>query len=429
MVFRRLATLATLLFGIGNPGLADEAEVPRSLSWVSARAGALGFDQHRLEAMLGSYAEDIAAGKLPGVNLMISRQGQVVLKASIGFADVAARRELEFQHLFRLYSMTKPIASVLSLQQAEAGLYTLDGPVEVFLPEFANYKVQGGVAEGDMAAMTVRHLLTHTAGFSAVWNDDPVARLYRRDGVVEYLPNDFENAPASLAEFYSRISALPLLHTPGTQRTYGVSNDVQGVLIERAAKERLPSLLERALLDPLAMSDTGFCVPQDDLHRLVSLYAYGEDGRLARRESGQDSAYQCPVAMASLSGGLVGSISDYWRFAEALRQGGALDGGRILSLKSTRHLFAPQPDIDEGDEWIQGAEWGLGLAVVVDPARSLRAEVKGNIYWTGSANTSFWIDPEHALVALLFTQVRGSREDYEIQSVFRNRVYAAFKPY
>ena len=430
MACLRSAILAGLLLNLAGLALAGAAEVPRSLSWVSENARDAGFDRQRLEGLLDSYSEDIAAGKLPGVNLLISRHGQAVLKASLGFSDTEDARPLSLDHLFRLYSMTKPVASVLSLQQIDAGLYALDTPVGAILPEFSRYRVhagdEGSVSRSDTAAMTVRHLLAHTAGFSAVWNDDPVAMLYRSHGVVEYLPNDFDNSPDSLAEFYRRISALPLLHQPGSRRTYGVSNDVQGVLIERVAGQSLPSVLASALLGPLGMSDTGFCVASCDLHRLVSLYAYQDDGALARVEKGDRSAYQCPVPLTSLSGGLVGTISDYWRFAEALRRGGALDGAEVLSASSTQLLFAPQAGIDEGDSWIQGAEWGLGLAVVVDPARSVRAEVKGNVYWSGSANTSFWIDAEHALVALIFTQVRGQRADYQIQSEFRNRVYSAF---
>ncbi|MCY3987696.1 MAG: serine hydrolase, partial [Gammaproteobacteria bacterium] len=132
-------------------------------------------------------------------------------------------------------------------------------------------------------------------------------------------------------------------------------------------------------------------------------------------------------ALTSLSGGLVGTISDYWRFAEALFRRGAYGEARILSPKSVELLFAPQPDVDEGDAWIPGAEWGLGLAIVVDPSKSERAEVRDNVYWSGAANTSFWIDPSNELIALIFTQVRGSHPDFSIQTDFRNRVYSALR--
>ena len=325
--------------------------------------------------------------------------------------------------------MTKPIASVLALQQIEAGLYELDTAVGMFLPEFSEPLVhdpEAGVRKS-RSRMTVRHLLTHTAGFTAVWNDDAVARMYEERGVVEHFPNEYENVPASLADFYLRISTLPLLHDPGTHRTYGVSNDVQGMLVERAAGSDLASILSSGLLDPLGMRDTSFCVSGQDLDRIASLYTYDKDGLLSRVEGGGETAFECPVALTSLSGGLVGTITDYWRFAEALSRGGAYGDARILSPGSVELLFAPQPDVDEGDAWIPGAEWGLGLAIVVDPSKSGRAEVRDNVYWSGAANTSFWIDPSNELVALIFTQVRGSHLEFSIQTDFRNRVYSAFR--
>ena len=417
------------LANLANVGFATEPDVPVALSWTSPDAVALGFDEAELGTLLDSYVQDVRDGKLPGVNLMISRRGQAVLRASIGFADREDRTALSFDHLFRLYSMTKPIASVLTLQQIEAGLYGLDTEVGTFLPEFSEPLVHDPEAQTrkSRSRMTVRHLLTHTAGFTAVWNDDAVARMYEERGVIEHFPNEYENVPASLSDFYLRISALPLLHDPGTRRTYGVSNDVQGMPVERAAGSDLPSILRSGVLDPLGMRDTSFCVSGQDLDRFASLYTYDEGGNLSRVEGGGETAFECPVALTSLSGGLVGTISDYWRFAEALFRRGAYGEARILSPKSVELLFAPQPDVDEGDAWIPGAEWGLGLAIVVDPSKSERAEVRDNVYWSGAANTSFWIDPSNELIALIFTQVRGSHPDFSIQTDFRNRVYSALR--
>ena len=410
-------------------GFASESDVPVSLFWARPMAVELGFDEEKLEALGDAYVQDVRDGKLPGVNLMITRRGQVVLRASIGFADREEHAVLSFDHLFRLYSMTKPIASVLSLQQIEAGLYDLDTAVGAFLPEFSEplvYDPDAG-ARKSRSRMTVRHLLTHTAGFTAVWNEDAVAGMYEERGVVEHFPNEYEKVPDSLSDFYLRISTLPLLHDPGTRRTYGVSNDVQGVLVQRAGDSNLASILRSRLLVPLGMRDTSFCVSWQDLDRFASLYTYDESGNLSRVEGSGETAYECPVALTSLSGGLVGTISDYWRFAEALSRGGVFDEARILSPESVELLFAPQPDVDEGDAWIPGAEWGLGLAIVVDPSKSERTEVRDNVYWSGAANTSFWIDPSNELVALIFTQVRGSHPDFSIQTDFRNRVYSAFR--
>lgn len=423
-----------MAFGLGlatlaNIGFATEPNVPVTLSWTSPDAADLGFDEEELGTLLDSYVQDVRDGRLPGANLLISRQGRAVLKASIGFADREDHVALSFDHLFRLYSMTKPVASVLTLQQIEAGLYGLDTEVGTFLPEFSEPMVYDAEARTrkSRTQMTVRHLLTHTAGFTAVWNEDAVAGMYEGGGVVEHFPNEYENVPASLSDFYLRISTLPLLHDPGARRTYGVSNDVQGVLVQRAGGSEVASILRSALLDPLDMRETSFCVSRQNLSRFASLYTYDEDGILSRVERGGETAFECPVALTSLSGGLVGTISDYWRFTEALRRGGAYGEARILSPESVKLLFAPQPNVDEGDAWIPGAEWGLGLAIVVDPSKSERTEVRNNVYWSGAANTSFWIDPSNDLVALIFTQVRGSHPEFSIQTDFRNRVYSALR--
>lgn len=426
----RIALAVGLSFAtLANIGFASDSDVPVTLSWTSPDAANLGFDVKELGTLLDSYVQDVRDGKLPGVNLMISRRGRSVLKASIGFADLEDQEALSFDHLFRLYSMTKPVASVLALQQIEAGLYGLDTEVGTFLPEFYEPLVHDPEAgtRKSRSRMTVRHLLTHTAGFTAVWNEDAVAGMYEERGVVEHFPNDYENVPASLSDFYLRISTLPLLHDPGARRTYGVSNDVQGMLVERAVGSDLFSILRSGVLGPLGMRDTSFCVSGQDLDRFTSLYTYDEDGILSRVETGTQTAYVCPVALTSLSGGLVGTISDYWRFAEALSRGGAYGEARILSPESVSLLFAPQPDVDEGDAWIPGAEWGLGLAIVVDPSKSERTEVRGNTYWSGAANTSFWIDSTNDLIALIFTQVRGSHPEFSIQTDFRNRVYSALR--
>ncbi|MYF68249.1 MAG: beta-lactamase family protein [Gammaproteobacteria bacterium] len=418
-----------ILAATANMGLASEPDVPVALSWTSPDALDLGFDEKELGALLDSYVQDVRDGKLPGANLMISRRGQAVLRASIGFADREDRAALSFDHLFRLYSMTKPIAAVLALQQIEAGLYGLDTAVGTFLPEFSEplvFDPETGPRKS-RSRMTVQHLLTHTAGFTAVWNDDAVARIYEEHGVIEHFPNEYENTPSSLSDFYRRIRALPLLHDPGTRRTYGVSNDVQGVLAERAGGSDVASILRSRLFDPLGMRETSFCVSGQDLARFASLYTYDEVGNLSRVEGGEQTAYECPAALNSLSGGLVGTISDYWRFAEALRRGGAYGEARILSPESVELLFAPQPNVDEGDAWIPGAEWGLSIAIVVEPSKSERTEVRNNVYWSGAANTSFWIDPSNELVALIFTQVRGSHPEFSIQTDFRNRVYSAFR--
>ena len=211
--------------------------------WVLPAAAALGFSRERLRSLAAQYRRDVASGLLPGVNLLISKSGQPVYKLATGYRDIESRTPLQFDDLFRLYSMTKPVAAVLSLRQIEAGLYQMDTEVTKFLPELSELNAHH---EGSLAAasgMTVWHLLTHTSGFTAEWNTDAAAKLYRENFVVESQPHNYASQPLDLKDFVRRISGIPLKHLPGKARTYGVSNDVQGLLIERAANKPLETVV------------------------------------------------------------------------------------------------------------------------------------------------------------------------------------------
>jgi len=298
--------------------------LPVSLEWISPEAEKLGFDRTRLQELSKSYHDDIVREYMPGANLLIAKSGQIVFKLSIGYKDVATAERLEFNDIFRLYSMTKPIAAVLSLQQIEQGLYDLQSPVSQFLPEVAKLRVlNGDKLETQSTPMTVWHLLTHTSGFSATWSSDKIGQRYRELGVIEYQPHQFVKYPKDLQDFYARLLNVPLAHQPGAKRTYGISNDVQGLLIQKAGSLPLRSIVGKNILTPLSMYDTDFCITGTKQGRLVSMYRAKKTTGMELIETGQNSAYRCNVPVPSLSGGLIGTIEDYWHFAEMLRAKGS----------------------------------------------------------------------------------------------------------
>jgi len=408
-----------------SPQIANRT-TPVAFEQVSPDAELYGFSASALNQLKQDVIADIEQGLLPGANILIARKGEIIAQYSIGYANKESREPLTPNHLFRLYSMTKPVSAVIALQQIEDGHYTLDTPINTQLPELSNLSVyQEGANQAPDTPVTMRHLLTHTAGFTATWGDNPVAKEYVENGVVEYVPHDFKDAASSIEDLVRRLSDIPLLHQPGTARTYGISNDVQGLFMARVDEVSADQVFANRIATPLAMSDTKFCVDQADSARLTSMYTADEQGKINLIEHGENSAYLCPVAVTSYSGGLVSTITDYYKFAQMLANHGKLDDTQILQPSSIALLSQPQDFVEEG-EWIKGADWGLSVAVVTDASKSIRKEVNGNYYWSGSANTSFWVDPSNEIVALMFTQVRNSYITPSLQTRFRNRVYTAF---
>ncbi len=423
-----LALALAMAFATTNHSQAS-ASVPISQDYIHENADELGFSPSKLNDLRDGFLQDVKTGVIPGANVLIARKGQIVAQFSVGYAHLETKTPLTSDHLFRLYSMTKPVAAAIALQQIDEGAYGLDSRIDTFLPELSQPKVhtEKGLVDA-VQPVTMRHLLTHTAGYTAEWGWDSVAPLYREKGIVEYATHNYDNAAESLTDFVERLADVPLAHQPGSKRTYGTSNDVQGLFMARVDNTSAEDLFHDRLGRPLGMTDTNFCVDQSDLStRLTSMYR-DEEGTLKLIENGVNSKYACPTKVVSYSGGLAGTISDYYRFAQMLLDNGQFEGKQVMSANSVKLLSTPQQFVHEGD-WIKGADWGLSVAVVTDASKSARAEVNGNYYWSGSASTSFWVDPTNEIVALFFTQVRNSTAKPSIQTRFRNRVYEAFSEY
>lgn len=430
--------LAVLSVYVGSTGHASESNVPVSGFMISKSAESLGFDTAGLNAIVTFHQKRVAGQNIPGVAMLIAQEGEILFEAAVGYADMEEKRPLAMDHLFRIYSMTKPVVAAAAFQQFEQGLYDLDTPISTFAPEFTQMTVGQETEAGAMALspaikpITVRHLLTHTAGFLSSWGGGSLADLYVSNGVYEGIPTSLKDRsilPTDLAEFSARLAKLPLAHEPGAEFTYGVSSDVMGHVIEIAANESFDSYLKRKVFDPLEMNDTSFCVASGEAERLTTLYEYDAEDTLFAVDKRDASVRSCPVGVFSGGGGLVSTVHDYWRFAEAIRQGGALDGTRILEPESAALFEEPQPFFDASDSegWMGGTEWGLSVAQVVDPTQTHWKDVEGNYYWSGAASTYFWIDPKNELVALIFTQVLRNGQPNDVKWDFRNLVYDAFE--
>ncbi|MER5595663.1 serine hydrolase domain-containing protein [Streptomyces sp. NPDC002265] len=378
--------------------------------------GEVGLDPEALDRLDRHFAQQVEEGRLPGYLVAVSRGGRVAHLTTYGHRDLAAGLPVESDTLYRIYSMTKPVTTVAALLLMEEGRLSLDDPVARHLPAFADPRVYvDGSGDGMRTRpadgpILIRHLLTHTAGLTfAFYHSHPVDALYRAAGLESSVPSG-----ANLAETIDVYASLPLQFEPGTEWNYSVATNVLGRVIEVVSGQPLDVFLAERVFGPLGMTDAGFCVPADQAGRLAELY--GETG-----DGGIEPIAGLPLhgrpRFLSGSGGMVASAYDVHRFTELLRRRGELDGTRLLSadtvdLMTSNQLpggvdmraFGSRPAHDEpGNE---GVGFGLGVSVVIDPARTKASTGLGMYGWSGVATTTFWVDPSRDLSVQFLTQVR-----------------------
>jgi CubicO group peptidase (beta-lactamase class C family) len=385
----------------------------------------------RLDAVLHRYVD---SGKLPGVQTVVSRHGEVVHRDRYGNTDVEAGKPVEENTIYRIYSMTKPITSVALMMLYEEGHFLLENPVSRWLPELAELRVwTGGTADAPQthplaAPLTVHHVLTHTSGLTYGFQyNHPVDELYRRVGLGTFGLPDFD-----LDEALRRLGSLPLQFEPGTRWNYSMSTDVCGALVERMSGLRLDEFFRTRIFEPLGMVDTGFFAPESDVDRCSVLYAFAP-GKPMQRSAGTSSMTHAPT-MLSGGGGLVGTTDDYLRFCHMLLQGGELDGVRLLSprtvrLMATNHLPRNQTLNDMGqstfaESAMEGTGFGLGFSVLLDPAANGSLGSVGQFAWGGAASTAFWVDPVEDVAVVFMTQLLPSNT-YPLRRHLQAGVYQA----
>jgi len=322
--------------------------------------------------------------------------------------------------------MTKPITSVAVMMLYEQGLFQLDDPISNYLPEFTAPSVYVG-GDGDTleleaahSPITIRQLLTHTSGLAhAVRGDTPIHRLYRQHQI------DFGAGVGTLAEMTQKLAALPLLFQPGTRWNYGVSTDVLGRFVEVVSGKSLDAFFAQEIFSPLGMNDTGFSVDGAKVHRLSTLYTLPtspegitQASPLTQLDPGVGGHYTQPITLYSGGGGLVSTTYDYLQFLLMLRRGGELNGHRLLGRKTVsfmqqNHLPGTMRDMGvpvfNSDTHLgEGLGFGLGFAVVLDPAKAQVLGSAGEAFWTGVGGTQFWMDPVEDLIVIQMAQMRPS---------------------
>lgn len=355
-----------------------------------------GFSKERLERLHRSFEALTKTNTPPGAITMVVRDGHIVDWRAYGLRDVESKRPMEKDTICRIYSMTKPITSVAVMMLVEEGKLALSDRVDQYIPEFKDLKVyKGGTVEKpELAAperpMTVKHLLTHTAGLTYGWGNDNVSELYRKAKIFEV---------ASLQEFIEKLAKLPLMSNPGDKYEYSVGIDVLGYVVQVVSGMPFDQFVQQRILDPLKMTDTHFVLPDEKRPRLAKIYTQRE-GKL----DVMDGLEAKGVPFGGM--GLFSTIGDYARFAQMLANSGELDGARLLGRKTVdlmmmNHLTGLARPTTGGDD---SDGFGLGGAVRIDPAKSGRPGTAGLFGWDGAASTRFRVDRKEKMTYLLFMQ-------------------------
>ena len=385
----------------------------------------VGMSSKRLLRLHDAMQELVDEGRLAGITTMMARHGRVVVSRTYGHRDLEAGDSMAENAIFRIYSMSKPITGVALMMLYEEGRFRLDDPVRRYIPEFAGLKVaaswgpDGPVLEDADHAMTIRELMTHTAGLAyGIGDPHPADRLYAREGVLD--------SRGTLKDMIDKLAGLPLRQQPGSRWSYSVAVDVQGYLVEVLSGRPFDEFLQERLFDPLGMVDTGFHVPAESHGRFAQVYGYGEDGALVAPASPEASEgprpFLDPATFFSGGGGMVSTTMDYMRFCQMLLNGGELDGVRILSPTTVDMMRTNHLPRDIG-EYAPGLGFGLDFSVVLDAVTAGSGSV-GEFSWGGAARIWFWIDPVQDLVFVgMIQQFGGGRPD--VRSLSRQLTYAA----
>ena len=401
---------------------------------IDARPEDVGLSTPHLGRITRWMRHWVDSGRLPGLLVAVVRDDRLAWFETHGYRDVENGRAVEPDTIYRIYSMTKPITTVAALMLYEEGRFQLDDPVADFIPAFADTRV---FASGDAETfttvplerpITVHDLMIHTSGLTyGFQHEHAVDALYRKRRI------EFNANVGPLADLAESAAAQPLVFQPGTRWNYSVSTDVLGRLVEIWSGVPLDAFFADRIFGPLGMRDTGFQVPEGQGHRLASNYVRRADGDgLALADPGGDSRFLEPAATLSGGGGLVSTAADYLRFMRMLRGRGVLEGARLLGRKSVELMtmnHLPGDLVDMGrprfaEMPFAGVGFGLGVSVLLDPAKARILGSPGEYAWGGMASTTFWIDPAEDLMVLLLTQLMPSSA-YPIRRELRVLTYQA----
>ena len=418
----RKLNLLTLVLALA---IASVSAGQRATTPARTEAGVATDRLGRIDRLLQQYVDD---NRIPGAVGLVLRDGQPIYDKAVGWSDKESSRKMTTDAIFRIASQSKALTSVAILILMEEGALTLNTPVSEFIPTFAKTtvmtKVEAGMAPVPARrAINIKDLLTHTAGIS-YGTDASVAALYEAKGLGPAAGYGWYTADKEepICETMERLGTLPFVAQPGESYVYGYNTDILGCVVERASKMPLDQFIATRITTPLGMKDTRFYLPPDQRARLATVYASGPDGKIVRAPEGakgQGHYVEGPRKSFSGGAGLLSTARDYARFLEMIRNGGAIDGVRILSPRSVALMTTNQSGTLHSQT---GLGFGLGFETVDRYGASGMGSV-GTFSWGGAYGSQYRVDPEARLTIVFMMQLIPSRTD--VAQKFPNVVYQA----
>jgi CubicO group peptidase (beta-lactamase class C family) len=368
-----------------------------------------GLSEAKLAEVDQFMEHQVSGHKIAGGIVMVAHDGKVGFFHTYGQMDLEAKKPMQPDTIFRLYSMSKSITTAAALTLYEARKLKLDDPVSKYIPSFANLKV--ATLDGlrpPARPMTIRDLMLHTSGLTYGSGPEALTNGWNRLKPM---------ASANLEEMAEKLSQIPLAYDPGTDWIYSVSIDVLGRVIEVVSGESLDVFLRHTIFEPLDMADTAFSVPPEKLSRFAANYTRTNNS-LRVIDAPAESKFAKKVTFFSGGGGLVGTARDYMRFLMMIENGGKLDSHRILrastiKLMASNQLPAKAFPIYFGKEKRYGTGFGLGFSVRTEITQWDPSGHVGEYGWGGAASTHYWVSPKDKLIALTLEQIMPYEWDTE----------------
>ena len=400
---RRLPSFVIAFLLVAQTLLAQglTAAKPETVGMSSERLG-------RLTEALQAYVDD---GHLAGAVAIVARRGKIAYLEAVGHRDKEAGSMMATDTIFRIASQTKALVSAGVMMLQEEGELLITDPVGKYLPEFMATSVaqpgRGGYdVVGAKRPITIRDLLTHTAGIS--YGSGPAADKWEEAGITGWY---FANRDESAGDVMARLARLPLDAHPGERWIYGYNTDILGAMIEEITGQTLGAFLRERLLAPLGLDDTHFFLPSDKVDRLATVYSSTEHGGIERAPDpghmvGQGAYVDGPRTSFSGGAGLLSTATDYATFLQMMLNDGELDGTRMLSRRTVDLMTVDHT----GDiEFRNGQGFGLGFSIVKNPGANGLPSSVGEYGWGGAYHSTYWVDPQEELLVVYLTQLIPAR--------------------
>jgi CubicO group peptidase (beta-lactamase class C family) len=386
------------------------------------------FDQKKLEAVDALVKSYVEKNHLVGAVTLVVKNNQLVHYKGHGYADLATKKPMPADAIFRIMSQTKAITSLGILQLFEQGKLRLDQPISDFLPSFKSPRVLKEFNAADTSytsepakrEITFRDLLTHSSGLDyAGIGSDKMKAIYAKAGV----PSGLGDNGITLLQAITKLGTLPLIHNPGEKFTYGLNTDVLGCLIEVISGETLDAYFTKHIFLPLGMKDTYFNVPAEKGSRLPSVYTENEQNKIipwSPTFRGINPNYPLfKKTFFSGGAGLSSTAFDYAIFLQCILNGGKYNGQQIIGRRTAELMISPNFPL--GDD-----SYGLGFQITGERTANRKMRNKGSFSWGGYYGTTYWADPKEKMIVLIMTQHTPNSHG-DLQEKVENMIYGALR--